>query len=153
MSDIDLITNNKKAYHEYFISDELECGIALEGSEVKSIRQGGISINESFIQVVSGEIYLKNAYIKPYKQSASYIPDSKRNRKLLLHRQEISKYDRKIKEKGFTIVPLKVYIKNGLVKILIGLGKGKKLYDKKQVLIEKSQKRQVEIALKTKNYS
>lgn len=150
MTEIKLITNNKKAYHNYFISDILEAGISLSGSEVKSIRSGHMSIDESFIQIINGEIFLKNAYIKTYEQSKSFLLDERRNRKLLLHSAEISKLERKVVEKGFTIVPLKVYFKNHLVKIEIGLGKGKKLYDKKQDLIEKSKQREIDIALKMK---
>lgn len=149
--EVKLIANNKRAYHDYFISDTSEAGIVLLGSEVKSIRQGSASINESFITINAGEVFIKNCYVKPYEQTASFIPDSKRNRKLLLNRQEITKLERKIKEKGFTIVPLKLYIKNGLVKLEIGLGKGKKLYDKKQDLIDKSVKREIEVALKNAN--
>lgn len=147
--EIKLISNNKKAYHEYFISDNVEAGIVLLGSEVKSVRSGSMNINDSFISISNGEMFLKNCYIKPYEKSASFIPDSKRNRKLLLNKQEIYKFEKKAKEKGFTIVPLKAYIKNGLVKVEIGLGKGKKLYDKKQDLIDRSVKRQIETALKT----
>lgn len=150
MTEIKLIANNKKAYHNYFISDVLEAGISLSGSEVKSIRAGHMSIDESFVQIIDNEVFLKNAYIKTYEQSKSFLLDEKRNRKLLLHSKEISKLDRKIKEKGFTIVPLKVYFKNHLVKIEIGLGKGKKLFDKKQDLIEKSVQREIDRAFKMK---
>ena len=152
MTEIKLITNNKKAYHNYFISDILEAGISLSGSEVKSVRLGHMSIDESFIQIINGEVFLKNAYIKTYEQSKSFLLDERRNRKLLLHSTEIKKLERKVVEKGFTIVPLKVYFKNNLVKIEIGLGKGKKLYDKKQDLINKSIQREIDIALKIKRW-
>lgn len=133
------ITVNKKAYFNYFISDETETGIILEGSEVKSIRNGHISIAESFVQIKDGEVFLKNAYIKPYDKSGSFIPDSRKNRKLLLNKSEIIKFQKQLDTKGFTLVPLKVYFSNrNKVKVLIGLGKGKKLYDKREVLKEKA---------------
>lgn len=150
MSEIKLIANNKKAYHNYFISNVLEAGISLSGSEVKSVRAGHMSIEESFVQIIDDEVFLKNAYIKTYEQSKSFVLDERRTRKLLLHSSEITKLSRKIKEKGFTIVPLKVYFKKHLVKVEIGLGQGKKLYDKKQDLIEKSVQREIDRAFKQK---
>lgn len=137
-----IITVNKKAYYNYFISDETETGIILEGSEVKSIRNGHISIAESFVQISGGEVFLKNAYIKPYDKSGAFTPDSRRNRKLLLNKSEIIKFQKQLDLKGMTVVPLKVYFaNNNKVKVLIGLGKGKKLYDKREVLKEKAIKR------------
>ena len=150
MSEIKLIANNKKAYHNYFISNVLEAGISLSGSEVKSVRAGHMSIEESFVQIIDDEVFLKNAYIKTYEQSKSFVLDERRTRKLLLHSSEITKLSRKVKEKGFTIVPLKVYFKKHLVKVEIGLGQGKKLYDKKQDLIEKSVQREIDRAFKQK---
>lgn len=133
-----LITTNKKAFHNYFISDNFEAGIALEGSEVKSVREGGISINEAFIQIVNGEAFLKNAYIKQYEKTSSFAPNEKRTRKLLLHKEEIKKLLKKIETAGCTLVPIKVYLKDGLVKLEGGVGKGKKLYDKREDLKKKS---------------
>ncbi|MEG1751674.1 MAG: SsrA-binding protein SmpB [Clostridia bacterium] len=143
-----IIANNKVAYHNYFISDIHEAGISLQGSEVKSIRDGGISILGSYIIIENNELYLKNAFIKPFEKASNYIPDSRRNRKLLLNKDEILKYEKKVKEKGFTLVPLKVYLKRGLVKVEIGLGEGKQLHNKKQDMIEKTAKREIDRAMK-----
>lgn len=139
-----IITNNKKAYYDYFISDNLEAGISLQGSEVKSIRAGGISLNESYVKIIGDEVFLINCYIKPFEKSSAFVPDSKRMRKLLLKKQEISKLKQKVSEKGLTIVPLKVYLKGSLVKVEIGIGRGKKLFDKRATLKEKAVKREIE---------
>lgn len=140
-----VISNNKRAYFDYFVSDLVEAGIVLEGSEVKSVRAGGASLSESFVVVKNNEIFLKNAYIKPYEQTSSFKPDERRTRKLLLNKSEISKFSRAVKEKGFTLVATKIYFnKSGKVKVEIGLAKGKKLYDKRQTLKEKSVKRELE---------
>ncbi|MEG1499756.1 MAG: SsrA-binding protein SmpB [Clostridia bacterium] len=141
------IANNKRAFFDYFIEEKIEAGIELVGSEVKSIRKGGISINESFVQILNGEIFLKNAYIKPYEMSANFLPDSKRTRKLLVAKSEILKLEQKVKVKGFSIIPLKVYITRNLVKVEIGLAKGKKLYDKRETLKEKSVQREIDRAI------
>ena len=146
-----VITNNKKAYFDYFISDNLEAGIALEGSEVKSIRAGGISLNESYVKFINNELYLINCYIKPFEKASSYIPDSKRSRKLLLNKHEILKLKQKILEKGLTIVPLKVYLKGNLVKVEIGVGRVKKLFDKRATLKEKAVKKEIEATSKNFN--
>lgn len=135
------IAVNKKARFNYFISDEIEAGIVLEGSEVKSIRCGNVSLNESFVIIKNGEIFLKNAYIKAYDKAGVFIPDSRRNRKLLLNKQEILKLEKKIEVQGYTIVPLKIYLNGNLVKVQIGVGKGKKLYDKRESLKEKTIKK------------
>ena len=140
-----VISNNKRAYYDYFVSDLVEAGIVLEGSEVKSVRAEGASLSESFVIVKNGEIFLKNAYIKPYEQTTSFKPDERRTRKLLLNKSEIEKFARAVKEKGFTLVATKIYFnKSGKVKVEIGLAKGKKLYDKRQTLKEKSVKRDIE---------
>ena len=140
-----VISNNKRAYYDYFVSDLVEAGIVLEGSEVKSVRAGGASLSESFVIVKNGEIFLKNAYIKPYEQTTSFKPDERRTSKLLLNKSEIEKFARAVKEKGFTLVATKIYFnKSGKVKVEIGLAKGKKLYDKRQTLKEKSVKRDIE---------
>lgn len=143
-----VITNNKKAYFDFFISDNTEAGIELKGSEVKSIRAGGISLNESYVRVVGNEIFLINAFIKPFEKSSSFVPDSRRTRKLLLRKSEIAKLLQKVSEKGLTIVPLKVYLKGNLVKVEIGIGKGKKLFDKRETLKEKTAQREIESASK-----
>ena len=139
------ITENRKAYHNYFISDETEAGIILEGSEVKGIRSGHMSISESFVTIKNGECFLHNAYIRPYEKTASFKPEPLRTRKLLLHKSEILRLQKKLEAKGFTIVPLKVYInKKNIVKIKIGLGKGKKLYDKRETLKQKTIQRDLQ---------
>ncbi|MBS7403777.1 MAG: SsrA-binding protein SmpB [Eubacteriales bacterium] len=143
-----VIANNKKAYFDFFISDNTEAGIELKGSEVKSIRAGGISLNESYVRVVGNEIFLINAFIKPFEKSSSFVPDSRRTRKLLLRKSEIAKLLQKVSEKGLTIVPLKVYLKGNLVKVEIGIGKGKKLFDKRETLKEKTAQREIESASK-----
>lgn len=143
-----VITNNKKAYHEYFVEETFEAGIALVGSEVKSVKGGGISLNDSFVNIQNAEVFLKNAYIKPFEKTSAFLPNSHRDRKLLLNKREILKLIRGTKEKGFTIVPLKVYLKNNLVKVEIALAKGKKLYDKKETLKEKSLQKEIKQATK-----
>ena len=105
-----IIANNKKAYFDYFISDKIEAGIVLEGSEVKSVRDGGINISEGYVRVINGELFLINAYIKPFDKSSSYTPDARKSRKLLLNKREIIKYETAVVEKGLTILPLKVYL-------------------------------------------
>ena len=144
-----IITNNKKAFHDFFISDTFEAGIVLKGSEVKSIRSGGISLNDSYVSIKNGEMFLINTYIKPYENSGNFTPEDRRTRKLLLHKQEIEKLERKVKEKGFALVPTKVYFNGPNVKLEIGLAKGKKLYDKRDVLKEKSIKKDIDRAIKS----
>lgn len=140
-----VISNNRKAYFDYFVSDLVEAGIVLEGCEVKSVRAGGVSLADSFVVIKNGEMFIKNAYIKPYEKTTSFKPDERRTRKLLLNKSEIQKFERMVKEKGFTIVPTKVYInKGGKVKVEIGLAKGKKLYDKRATLKERAIKRDIE---------
>ncbi len=140
-----IISNNKKAFFDYFVSDLVEAGIVLEGCEVKSVRAGGVSLVESFVVIKNGEMFLKNAYIKPYEKTSSFKPDERRTRKLLLNRSEILKFERMVKEKGFTLVATKVYFnKAGKVKVEVGLAKGKKLYDKRETLKEKAIKRDIE---------
>lgn len=139
-----IIASNKYAYYEYFISDVIEAGIVLKGSEVKSIRAGGVSLNESYVQVSNGEVFLKNAYIKPYEKASAYLPESKRELKLLLSKAQINTLDRKVKQKGVTIVPIKIGFAHSLVKVEIGLGTGKKKYDKRETLKEKAVQREVD---------
>lgn len=143
-----IIANNKKAFHEYFIEETFEAGIVLVGSEVKSVKGGGISLNDSFISIKSNEVYLKNAYIKPFEKTSAFLPQTHRDRKLLLNKREILKLIRGVKEKSYTIVPLKVYLKNNLVKVEIALAKGKKLYDKKESLKEKALAKEAKQAVK-----
>lgn len=146
-----LIANNKKAYHDYFIEDTYEAGIALAGTEVKSLRMGKCSIKESFIQIDKGEVFIFGMHISPYEKGNIFNKDPLRTRKLLLHQYEIRKIAAKIAEKGYTLVPLKVYFKGSLVKVEIGIAKGKKLYDKRQDIAKKDQKREAEREFKVKN--
>ncbi len=143
-SEIRLIASNKKAFHNYFISDLTEAGIVLEGSEVKSLRKNGISLGESYVFVKNGEVFLKNAYIKLYECSSAFKPDERRDRKLLLHKSEIEKLEKKVKEKGFSIMATKAYLSKGKVKIEIGLAKGKQLFDKREALKEKAVSREID---------
>ena len=146
-----LIANNKKAYHDYFIEDTYEAGIELAGTEVKSMRMGKCSIKESFIQIEHGEVFVYGMHISPYENGNIFNKDPLRTRKLLLHQYEIRKIAAKIAEKGFTLVPLKVYFKGSLVKVEIGIAKGKKLYDKRQTIAKNDQRREAERAFKVKN--
>ena len=150
-SGIRLIANNKKASHDYFIEDTYEAGIELAGTEVKSMRMGKCSIKESFIQIDRGEVFVYGMHISPYEKGNIFNKDPLRTRKLLLHQYEIRKIAGKIAEKGYTLVPLKVYFKGSLVKVEIGIAKGKKLYDKRQDIAKKDQKREAEREFKVKN--
>lgn len=146
-----LIANNKKVYHDYFIEDTYEAGIELAGTEVKSMRMGKCSIKESFIQIEHGEVFVYGMHISPYEKGNIFNKDPLRTRKLLLHQYEIRKIAAKIAEKGFTLVPLKVYFKGSLVKVEIGIAKGKKLYDKRQTIAKNDQRREAEREFKVKN--
>ena len=137
-----LIANNKKAYHDYFIEEKYEAGVSLHGTEVKSLRMGKCSIKESFIRIENGEVYVYGMHISPYEKGNIFNKDPLRPKKLLMHRAEIRKLQGKIAEKGYTLVPLQVYFKNSLVKVEIGLAKGKKLYDKRQDIAKKDQRRE-----------
>lgn len=150
-SGIRLIANNKKAYHDYFIEDTYEAGIELAGTEVKSLRMGKCSIKESFIQIEHGEVFIYGMHISPYEKGNIFNKDPLRMRKLLLHTYEIRKIEAKIREKGYTLVPLKVYFKGSLVKVEMGVAKGKKLYDKRQDIAKKDQRRETEREFKIKN--
>lgn len=141
---IRIVANNKKAYHDYFIEDKYEAGAALAGTEVKSLRMGKCSIKESFVRIEKGEVFIYGMHITPYEKGNIFNKDPLRVKKLLLHREEIRKIERKIAEKGFTLVPLHVYFKGSLVKVEIGVAKGKKLYDKRQDIAKKDQKREAQ---------
>ncbi|MCD8347502.1 MAG: SsrA-binding protein SmpB [Lachnospiraceae bacterium] len=141
---IKLIANNKKAYHDYFIEETYEAGLSLHGTEVKSLRMGKCSIKESFIRIENGEVFIYGMHISPYEKGNIFNKDPLRVKKLLLHRQEIGRMAGKIAAKGYTLVPLRVYFKGSLVKVEIGLAKGKKLYDKRQDIAKKDQRREAE---------
>ena len=151
-SGMKLIANNKKAYHDYFILETYEAGIALHGTEVKSLRMGKCSIKEAFIRVENEEVYVYGMHISPYEKKNIFNKDPLRVRKLLLHKSEIRKLLGKTKEKGMTLVPLKVYFKDSLVKVEIGLAKGKKLYDKRQDIAKKDQQREAQRDFKVRNF-
>ena len=146
-----LIANNKKAYHDYFIEEKYEAGIELHGTEVKSLRMGKCSIKESFVRIEKGEVYIYGMHISPYEKGNIFNKDPLRVKKLLLHKDEIRKLQGKIAEKGYTLVPLQVYFKKSLIKVEIGLAKGKKLYDKRQDIARKDQRREAERDFKVKN--
>lgn len=146
-----LIANNKKAYHDYFIEDQYEAGIALHGTEVKSLRMGKCSIKEAFIRIENEEVFIYGMHISPYEKGNIFNKDPLRPRKLLLHKAEINKMLGKTKEKGMAIVPLKVYFKGSLVKVEIGLARGKKLYDKRNDIAKKDQQREAQRDFKIRN--
>lgn len=146
-----LISNNKKAYHDYFIEDKYEAGIALAGTEVKSLRMGKCSVKEAFVRIEGGEVFVYNMHISPYEKGNIFNKDPLRVRKLLLHRAQIRKIEGQIAQKGYTIVPLEVYFKDSLVKVEIGLARGKKLYDKRQDIAKKDQRREAERKFKVEN--
>lgn len=146
-----MIANNKKAYHDYFILDTYEAGIVLHGTEVKSLRMGKCSIKESFIRIENGEVFIYGMHISPYEKGNIFNKDPLRVRKLLLHKLEINKLAGQIKMKGYTLMPLKVYFKGSLVKVEIGLARGKKLYDKRQDIAKKDAKREAERDFKIRN--
>lgn len=139
------IVENRLARHEYFIEEVLEAGIVLDGGEVKSVKKGDINLADGFCLISNGEIFLKNVHIAVYDKASAYnIKDSRRDRKLLLNKSEIAKLKKKVEEKGYTLVPVKVYLKQSLIKVEVGLCKGKHTYDKKQSLKEKDIKREIE---------
>ena len=143
-----IIANNKKARYEYFIEETYEAGIVLKGTEVKSIRQGKVSIKESFCQIRNGELFIYNMHITPYDHGNRYNVDPTRTRKLLIHKKQINKLIGATKEKGFTIVPLNLYLKEGLIKMEIALGKGKKLYDKRDTIAKRDADRKIQRAVR-----
>lgn len=139
-----LIANNKKAYHDFFIDETYEAGLSLAGTEVKSLRMGQCSIKEAYVGIEDGEIYVYHMHINPYERGNIFNKDPLRTRKLLMHKNEILKLSHQIKEKGYTLMPLKVYFKNGRVKIQIGLARGKKNYDKREDIKKRDQRREAE---------
>ena len=145
------IANKKKAYHDYFIEEKYETGIALHGTEVKSRRMGKCSIKEAFVRIENGEVFIYGMHISPYEKGNIFNKDPLRVKTLLLHKSEINKMTGKIKEKGYTLVPLQVYFKDSLAKVEIGLARGKKLYDKRQDIAKKDQRREAEKEFKVKN--
>ncbi len=146
--DIKIVATNRKARHEYFLLETYEAGIALKGSEIKSIRAGQISLAQAYVRVDGSEAWLVDCHIAPYEQAGVFNHDPQRPRKLLLHRKEILRLYDQIRQKGVTIVPLRVYLKHGLAKVEIAVAKGKKLYDKRQAIAKRDMQREIERSLK-----
>lgn len=142
------IAQNKKAYHDYFIDEVLECGIVLSGTEIKSVRAGKVNLKESYAQIKNGEAWISGMHISPYEQGNIYNKDPLRDRKLLLHRSEIDKLLGMIKQKGLTLVPTEIYIKNGRAKLGLAVARGKKLYDKREATAAKEASREIDRRLK-----
>jgi SsrA-binding protein len=145
------VASNRKAYHDYFIEETLEAGIALVGTEVKSLRGGRITLRDSYAELRSGELYLVGVHISPYEQGNVWNHDPMRERKLLLHRREIERLEGRVNEKGYSVVPTKVYFKDGRAKVELGLARGKKLYDKRADLAKKDAQRDMERSLKERS--
>ncbi len=147
---IKIIATNKKAYHEYFIDEVFEAGMVLAGTEVKSLRQGNANLRDAFCRIKNGEIFVDNLHISPYEQGNRENPEPDRRRKLLLHHEEIVKLTRKVEEKGLSLVPTKIYFKESRVKLEIGVGRGKKLHDKRETLRQKEADREMAKAIKSR---
>ena len=143
-SGIKVVATNRKASHEYFLLDRFEAGLALQGSEIKSIRAGQVSLAEAYVRIDGQEAWLEDAHIAPYEQASRYNHDPRRPRKLLLHRREIRNLWDEVRQKGVTIVPLRIYLKNGRAKVEIAVAKGKKLYDKRQAIAKRDAEREME---------
>ena len=151
MANMKTIAQNKKARHDYFVEETYEAGIELFGTEVKSLRLGQVNLKDSWCDIQNGELFIKQMHISPYEKGNIFNKDPLRVKKLLLHRYEIQKLEGKIAQKGYTLVPLKVYFKGSLVKVEVGLARGKKLYDKRQDIAKKDQKREAQREFKIKN--
>ena len=145
---IKTVAQNRKAYHDYFVEEKVECGIALFGTEVKSIRQGRVNLKESWAQVRKGEIWVEGMHISPYEQGNIFNRDPLRPKKLLLHRSEIRRLESQVTRQGFTLVPLEMYFKNGRVKVQLGLCKGKQLHDKRDSMAKRDSDREIQRALR-----
>ena len=148
---IKIVAKNSKAFHDYFIEDKYECGIELAGTEVKSIRQGNVNLKDSFCIIKDGEISVLGMHISPYEKGNIFNKDPRRTRKLLMHKREIMRLFGKIKQDGYSLVPLSIYFKGPRVKLEIGLAKGKKLYDKRDSAAKRDSKREIDRAMKTRN--
>lgn len=148
--DIKIIAQNKKATHDYYIEEKYEAGILLTGTEIKSIRAGKVNLKDSFARISNGEVYIHNMHISPFEHGNRFNHEPTRARKLLLHKQEIAKLIGLTKEKGYSLVPLKIYLRNGFAKIEIALAKGKKLYDKRQTIAKRDAERQMARVLREK---
>ncbi len=145
-----IIATNRKAYHEYFIDETYEAGLVLSGTEIKSVRGGKVSLREGYVKIIGGEAWLVDVHIAPYEHGGYFNLEPSRQRKLLLHRDEINRLRGKVNERGLTIVPLKLYLKGGLAKLELGLARGKRLHDKRSAIAEREAARQIERALKSR---
>jgi SsrA-binding protein len=145
-----ILASNRKAYHDYFLDDAQEAGMVLTGTEIKSVREGKLNLRDSYVQIRGGQAFLMNAHISPYSQGNRANPDPKRDRKLLLHKREIRRLQAAVQEKGLTIVPLRVYLKNNRAKVEIALARGKKLYDKREAIAKRDVDREVRAELKSR---
>ncbi|MBR1779499.1 MAG: SsrA-binding protein SmpB [Clostridia bacterium] len=145
------VARNKKAFHDYFVIEKMEAGIELFGTEVKSIRQGGVNLKESWCSIVDGELFLNGMHVSPYREGNIFNKDPLRVKKLLMHKKEIARLFGKVKQQGYSLIPLSIYFKNSILKVQVGLCKGKKLYDKRNDMAERSAKRNIERALKEAN--
>ena len=148
---VKIVAKNAKAFHDYFIEDRYETGIELAGTEVKSIRQGNVNLKDSFCIIKDGEISVLGMHISPYEKGNIFNKDPRRNRKLLMHKREIMRLFGKIKQDGYSLIPLSIYFKGSLVKLEIGLARGKKLYDKRDSAAKKDAKREIDRAMKSRN--
>lgn len=148
---IKIIAQNKKAWHDYFVLEQIEAGIALVGTEVKSIRNGAVNLKDSFCSVKDGELFARGIHISPYEKGNIFNRDPMRDRRLLVHKREIRRLYSTVKQDGLTLVPLKLYLKNSKIKLEIGLCKGKKLYDKREVEAKRAADREIEKQLKTRD--
>ena len=137
------VATNRKALHDYFIAEKMEAGVALTGTEIKSVRAGQVSLQDSFAKIEDGELWMHNVHIAPYAQGSRENVPSVRRRKLLMHREEIRRLDRKVREKGFTLVPLRVYLKGNRAKVELALARGKRLYDKREAIAERDASREI----------
>lgn len=147
---IKIITDNRKAFHEYTVSDRLEAGIALTGTEVKSARLGKVNLTDGWVDIENGEAFMNDAHIAKYSHGNLMNHEERRRRKLLLHKNEIAKLEERISEKGYTVLPLKMYFKDGKIKVEIGVGKGKKLHDKREATKEREANRDIARALRSR---
>jgi SsrA-binding protein len=146
-----IIATNRKASHDYFLLDRIEAGIALKGTEIKSLRAGQVSLREAFVQIEDQEAWLMNAHIAPYDPASHFNHDPKRRRRLLLHRREILRLDDKVRQRGFTIIPTKMYLKEGRAKVEIALARGKRQYDKRRAIAKRDAEREMERSLGRRN--
>lgn len=152
MKNIKIIATNRKAYHDYFLQDTQEAGIVLSGTEIKSVRDARVSLRDSYVQIKGGQAWLMNVHIAPYPQGSRENPDPRRDRKLLLHKREILRLQAAVQEKGLTIIPLRMYLKDNRAKVEIALARGKKLYDKRQAIARRETQRQLEHEIKARRH-